>query len=103
MALALLSPENRIKQGLAELGCSGRRFSAIAGVSNSRLANALDGKLEFEDEDEEAERLLEICREMKELQTAVGQVPVDWSKVDKVQTALVVSRINKILPELKQV
>ena len=95
MALALLSPENRIKQGLAQLGCSGRSFSAIAGVSNSRLANALDGKLEFEHE--EADRLLEICREMKELQAAVGEAPVDWSKVDKVQTALVVSRINKVL------
>ena len=43
----------------------------------------------------DAERMLEVLQEMRELQTAVGDAPIDWSRVDKVLTALVMRRIAK--------
>jgi hypothetical protein len=98
MALATLSPENRIKTELAKLGCAERNFAVIAGVvGKSRFAEGMAGQKDFEHRD--AERILEVLEEMRELQAAVGDVPIDWSRVDRVQTALVVRRVAKIASE----
>ena len=95
--LAALSPEVKIKNGLRELNCAEYIFARIAGVvGKTRLAEGLAGQRGFERRD--AEKMLEVLQEMQELQAAVG-VPIDWSRVDKVQIALTVRRVAKFAAE----
>jgi predicted TIM-barrel fold metal-dependent hydrolase len=90
--LAGLSPEAKIKNELRELYCAESNFAKISGVvGKTRLAEGLAGQKDFDRHD--AERMLEVLQEMRELQTAVGDAPIDWSRVDKVLTALVMRRI----------
>jgi hypothetical protein len=83
---AALSAEAQIDNGIRELNCAAQSFAAISGImSNSRLANGLSGKKNFEHHD--AERLLLVLAEMRELQD-FHQVPIDWSDTETVRTAL---------------
>jgi hypothetical protein len=82
---AKFSPEQRLIGGLAELGCSGRSFSAIAGVSKTRFAYALDGKQELSHE--EAARLLQVLQDMREL-AALSQAGLNWEDTETIHAAL---------------
>src|ERR1700730_1275928 len=100
MALAAFSPEVKIKNGLRELNCAEYNFATIAGVvGKSRLAEGLGGKRDFDRAD--AEKMLNVLAEMNELQAAIGEIPIDWSRTDRIIVALTTRRIAKIEAELK--
>ena len=102
MSLATHSPEMKIKTGLRSLNCAEHNFAKIAGVvSKSRLAQGLSDDLlvhkSFETRD--AEPMLGVLEEVKELQAAID-VPIDWTRTDKIIVALTMRRIVKIETEL---
>jgi hypothetical protein len=98
MALATFSPEAKIKNGLRELNCAESNFANFAGVvGRTRLMEGLAGQKDFERHD--AERMLQVLEEMRELQSEID-VPIDWSRVDKISTALAIRRVAKIAAEL---
>ena len=97
--LATHSPEAKIKNGLRLLNCADYNFAKIAGVvGKSRLAEGLSGQKHFDRED--AEKMLNVLAEMNELQAAVGDIPIDWSRSDKIIVALTMRRIVRIESEL---
>ena len=103
MSLATYSPEMKIKTGLRSLNCAEYNFAKIAGVvSKSRLAQGLsdDPLVHKEFEPHDAEALLNVLTEMRELQNSID-VPIDWSRVDKIAIALTLRRISKIEKELE--
>jgi hypothetical protein len=92
------SPEGRLQSALrGELdGCSDRSFAAIAGVNVAEFCRVMNGKSLDHDE---ADRLLDLVQRMKELQTAVGDAPIDWTKTDRVMIALAARLLDSIDPE----
>jgi hypothetical protein len=103
MALATLSPENRIASGLRLFECSARNFVEIARQLNIRtntsaLSEALNRKQLLDNSI--AEQLLEILSRMADLRDAVD-VPVDWSKTERIVTALTIRRIAQIAADEK--
>ena len=94
------SPEVKLKNGLRDLYCAESNFADMPGVPvrKTRLIEGLAGRKNFAPDD--AKQMLEVLEEMRELQAAVGDVPVDWSRVDRVQIALVVRRAWKFDHEL---
>jgi hypothetical protein len=98
MGLAAFSPEMRIRNGLRELNCAESNFAKIAGiVGKTRLIEGLAGENDFDNPT--AEKLLAVLNEMKGLQTEID-APIDWSQVNKIETALLVRRVRKIAREL---
>jgi|SRR5262249_19961136 len=98
MGLATYSPEGRIKNGLRELNCAESNFAKIAAiVGKTRLMEGLAGENDFDNST--AEQLLSVLNEMKELQAEID-APLDWSKVDRIQTALVVRRVARVAAEM---
>ena len=103
MALASLSAENRIAAGLRMFGCAAGNFVLIAKqlgtpISAGGLSEALNGKRPLDNSI--AERLLEVLSRMADLQNAVD-VPVDWSKTERIVTALTIRRIAQIAAVMK--
>jgi len=101
MSLAALSPETQINNALRELDCADSNFAKIAGVvGKSRLAEGLTGQKDFERCD--AEKMLAVLREMRELRDA-SAIPPDWKKVDEIREALAARREGrKLISETAQ-
>jgi len=104
-ALATHSNEGKIQRGLEHLGCAARNFVLIANtVGLTRLMEALNGVPGRHFYDANAERMLEVLGEMYELQIDLDavngtHVPIDFSKVDAVVTALTIRRVARIAAE----
>jgi hypothetical protein len=93
-----LSPEGKIASGLAKLGCGVHHFAEIVPIlSRSRIKSALlDSTKRFKTAD--ANRLLDLLDRMVKLQDSI-LVAIDWSKTEKVRTALAVRLAASILQE----
>lgn len=98
--LATFSPESIIKNRLyLELNCAESVFAAISGiVSRSRLAQALSGQKPLGET--EARLLLGVMDEMKKMQDEMP-LPIDWTRVSKIQESLAHKRIQQIVRELE--
>lgn len=93
MSLAAFSPEVQIGNALRELDCAESNFAKIAGVvGKSRLAEGLSGQKDFERRD--AEKMLAVLQEMRELRDA-SAIPPDWKRVDEIREALAARREGK--------
>jgi hypothetical protein len=107
MALALPthSNERKIQRGLEHLGCAARNFVLIARtVGLTRFMEGLNGVPGRHFSDANAERMLEVLGEMYELQIDLdavnnAHIPIDFSKVDAVETALTVRRVARVAAE----
>lgn len=94
-----LSPESRIKKVLIQLGCSETAFAKVAGFPQSSFSRIMTGEKDFTPE--QANHLSEVFQEMFDLQAALD-APVAWENTEKVWTALVVRRVDRIARELGQ-
>ncbi len=93
--LASFSTEKRILDEAEALNCAINNLAVISGaVSKSRLAQALAGTNDLERRD--AELILIVLREMKELQE-LSQTPCDWKQTDCIREALEQRRQAKTL------
>jgi hypothetical protein len=99
MSLASLSPEMTIRNRLRGLGCSENEFTLFNPfVGRTRFFEAMrDSNKSFDPED--ANKMLNLIGEMESLQQAAG-VPVRWSEKEKIETALVLRRVQSIVLEL---
>jgi hypothetical protein len=100
---ALLSPEGQIETMMRELDCSGRNFVEVCKelnvqVSHGKFSEALNGKSQFDEQT--ARRLLEVANELRDLRTGFPDVPIDWSRWNRVAVLVVLARINKAAAEL---
>jgi hypothetical protein len=104
-ALATHSNEAKIQRGLEHLGCAARNFVLIAKtVGLTRFMEGLNGVPGRHFCDQDAQRMLESLGELYELQIDVdavngSHIPIDFSKVDAVGTALTIRRVAKIAAE----
>lgn len=90
--LATLSPEAQIGNALRELGCAESNFAKIAGVvGKSRLAEGLSGLPGTHFSQRDAEKMLLVIQEMRELRDA-SAIPPDWKQVDEIRAALTARR-----------
>jgi len=104
-ALPTHSNEGKILRGLEHLGCAARNFVLIAKtVGLTRFMEGMNGVPGRHFSDDDAQRMLEVLGEMYELQIDVDAVngthiPINFSKVDAVTTALTIRRVAKIAAE----
>jgi hypothetical protein len=104
-ALATHSNEGKIQRGLEHLGCASRNFVMITNtVGLTRFMEGLNGVPGRHFSDAAAERMLEVLGEMYELQIDLdavngAHIPVDFSKVEAITTALTIRRVAKIMAE----
>jgi hypothetical protein len=104
-ALATHSNEGKIQRGLEHLGCAARNFVLITKtVCLTRFMEGLNGVPGRHFSDAAAQRMLGILGEMYELQIDLdavnnAHIPIDFSKVDAVETALTIRRVAKIAAE----
>jgi hypothetical protein len=104
-ALPSHSNEGKIQRGLQHLGCAARNFVLIANTLGlTRFMEGLNGVPGRHFSDAVAERMLEVLGEMYELQIDLDAVngthiPIDFSRVDAVTTALTIRRVAKIEAE----
>jgi hypothetical protein len=104
-ALATHSNERKIQRGLEHLGCAARNFVLIAKtVCLTRFMEGLNGVPGRHFSDAAAQRMLEILGEMYELQIDLdavnnAHIPIDFSKVDAVETAMTIRRVARITAE----
>jgi hypothetical protein len=104
-ALATHSNEGKIQRGLEHLGCAARNFVLITNtVGLTRFMEGLNAVAGRHFSDAAAERMLEVLGEMYELQIDLdgltgAHIPIDFSKVDAVTTALTIRRVAKIAAE----
>jgi hypothetical protein len=101
-ALATHSNEGKIQRGLEHLDCAARNFVLITNTMGlTRFMEGLNAVRGRHFSDAAAERMLEVLGEMYELQIDLDAVngthiPIDFSKVDAVTTALTIRRVAKI-------
>ena len=104
-ALPSHSNERKIQRGLQHLACAARNFVMIANtIGLTRFMEGLNGVPGRHFSDAVAERMLEVLGEMYELQIDLdavngAHIPIDFSKVDAVTTALTIRRVAKIAAE----
>jgi hypothetical protein len=104
-ALATHSNERTIQRGLEHLGCAARNFVLIANtVGLTRFMEGLNGVPGRHFSDAAAQRMLEVLGEMYQLQIDLdavngAHIPIEFSKVDAVTTALTIRRVAKIAAE----
>jgi predicted ArsR family transcriptional regulator len=100
MAVGTLSTEATIRRQLKELNCAENAFAVFNGVvGRTRFFEAMQGKPGKHFSHDDAERMLQVLEEMRELQSEID-LPIDWSQANKVETALVIRRVSKIAAEL---
>ena len=102
--LATHSNEAKIARTLAQLGCAAQNFCKIASVGLTRFLQALNAVPGRHFSDQQASHLLEVLGEMYELQLDVdaitkSHVPINFSRVDDVLTALTIRRVAKVAAE----
>jgi hypothetical protein len=104
-ALATHSNEGKIQRGLEHLGCAARNFVLIANTLGlTRFMEGMNGVPGRHFSDDDAQRMLEVVGEMYELQIDLDAVngthiPIDFSKVDAITTALTIRRVARIAAE----
>jgi hypothetical protein len=104
-ALATHSNEGKLLRGLEHLGCAARNFVLITNtVGLTRFMEGLNGVPGRHFSDAAAQRMLEVLGEIYELQIDLDAVngthiPIDFSQVDAVTTALTIRRVAKIAAE----
>ena len=104
-ALATHSNEQKIQSGLEHLGCAARNFVLITKtVGLTRFMEGMNGVPGRHFSDAAAERMLEVLGEMYQLQIDLdavngAHIPIDFSKVDAVTTALTIRRVASIAAE----
>jgi hypothetical protein len=104
-ALATHSNEAKIQRGLEHLGCAARNFVLISNtVGLTRFMEGLNGVPWRHFSDAAAQRMLEVLGELYELQIDLdavngAHIPIDFSKVNAVTTALTIRRVAKIAVE----
>jgi len=100
MALALFSTEAIIRRKLADLGCAENSFARFNGiVGRTRFFEAMAGKPGKHFSQQDSEQLLRVLDEMEALRASTD-IPVDWTQVERIQTVLVIQRVNKIADEI---
>jgi hypothetical protein len=102
--LATHSNESKIERTLTQLGCAAQNFCKFAGVGLTRFLQALNAVPGKHFSDQHAAHLLEVLGEMFDLQLDVdaitkSHVPIDFSRVDDVLTALTIRRVARIAGE----
>jgi hypothetical protein len=102
--LATHSNEAKIARTLTQLGCAAQNFCKIAGVGLTRFLQAVNGEPGKDFRDEDAAHLLAVLGEMFELQLDVdgianAHIPINFTRVDAVMTALTIRRVAKIAAE----
>jgi hypothetical protein len=100
---AAFAPESVIDQALRDLECSGRSFRSIAfqngvKIGDTSFKEVLADHTRSFDRDL-AGKLLDVLKQMRSLQREVGNAPVDWSRTDKVATALALRRHAQAMRE----
>jgi hypothetical protein len=104
-ALATHSNEGKIQRGLGHLGCAARNFVLIANtVGLTRFMEGMNGVPGRHFSDTAAQRMLEILGEMYQLQIDLdavngAHIPIDFSKVDAITTAMTIRRVARIAAE----
>jgi hypothetical protein len=104
-ALPTHSNERKIQRGLEHLGCAARNFVLIANTLGlTRFMEGMNGVPGRHFCDEDAQRMLEVLGEMYELQIDLDAVngthiPIDFSKVNAVETVLTIRRVSRIAAE----
>jgi hypothetical protein len=104
-ALPTHSNEGKIQRGLEHLGCAARNFVLIANtVGLTRFMEGMNGVPGRHFSDAAAERMLEVLGEMYQLQIDLdalngSHIPIDFSKVDAITTALTIRRVARITAE----
>ena len=102
--LAIHSNEAKIARTLTQLGCAAQNFCKIAGIGLTRCLQALNAVPGKHFSDEQAAHLLEVLGEIYDLQLDVDRmanshVPINFTRVDDVLTALTIRRVAKIAAE----
>jgi hypothetical protein len=102
--LATHSNEAEIAQTLTQLGCAAQNFCKIAGVGLTRFLQALNAVPGRHLSDQQAVHLLDVLGELYELQLdvdaiATSHIPINFTRVDDVITALTIRRVAKIAAE----
>jgi hypothetical protein len=102
--LASHSNEAKIARTLTQLGCAAQNFCKIAGVGLTRFLQALNSVPGKHFPDEQAAHFLDVLGEIYELQLAIDRmadshVPINFTRVDDVITALTIRRVAKIMAE----
>jgi hypothetical protein len=98
------SNEAKIERTLTQLGCAAQNFCKFAGVGLTRFLQALNAVPGKHFSDRQAAYLLEVLREMYELQIDVDaitgtHIPINFTRVNDVMTALTIRRVAKIAGE----
>ena len=102
--LASHSHEAKIANTLTQLGCAAQNFCKIAGIGLTRFPQALNAVPGKHFPDDQAAHLLEVLGELYELQIDVdsitkSHIPINFTRVDDVITALTIRRVAKIAAE----
>jgi hypothetical protein len=102
--LASHSNEAKIARTLTQLGCASQNFCRIAGVGLTRFLQGINGNPGKHFRDDDAAHLLDVLGELYELQLDVNaiassHVPINFTRVDAVVTALTIRRVAKIMAE----
>jgi hypothetical protein len=104
-ALATHSNERKIQRGLEHLGCAARNFVLIANIMGlTRFMEGLNAVPGRHFSDAAAQQMLEVLGEMYQLQIDLDavngtHVPIDFSKVHAITTALTIRRVARIMAE----
>jgi hypothetical protein len=96
--------EAKIARTLTQLGCAAQNFCRIAGVGLTRFLQALNAVPGRHFSDQQATHLLEVLGEIFELQVNVDRmanahIPINFTRVDAVMTALTIRRVARIMAE----
>lgn len=83
---AKFAAERVLQEGLAEISCSGNVFASIAGISATRLSQALSGQAPLEGP--LAIRLLDVLSRMKRLQASVAPIPVSFRRAELIRALI---------------
>ena len=91
------APENVIPRKLLVLECAGKPFVDLARwrgikVSQGNYSEVLAGMRNFERS--VAERLLELIEEMERLQKAVGFLPINWTRTERVGLGILAMNVQ---------
>jgi hypothetical protein len=101
MVVATHSNEGKLRTAIEELGCAENSFALFNGVvGRTRFFEAMRGQPGKHFSAGDVKQLFEVIGEMTQLQNDVGDVPIDWSRADKIQTVLTICRVSRIAKEL---
>jgi hypothetical protein len=102
--LASHSNEAKITRTLTQLGCAAQNFCRIAGVGLTRFLQGINAEPGKHFRDDYATHLLDVLGELYELQVDVDRManahlPINFTRVEDVLTALTIRRVAKIAAE----